>query len=89
MWVSHMIVVIDSGKHRCINQLHKLQLDGKIVNTSTIASKNVSNFQSQLNNCMNTQMDTEAGICCLEAKEIPHARQFNQPCSLHGKWLCQ
>ena len=40
------IVVIDSGKHQCI-QLHKLQLDGKIVNTSTIASGvDVSKFQS-------------------------------------------
>ena len=39
------IVVIDSGKHQRI-QLHKLQLDGKIVSTSTIASKDVSNFQS-------------------------------------------
>ena len=42
------IVVIDSGKHQLI-QLHKLQLDGKIVNISTIASKDVSNFQLQLN----------------------------------------
>ena len=39
------IVVIDSGKHQHI-QLHKLQLDGKIVNTSTIASKDVPIFQS-------------------------------------------
>ena len=39
------IVVIDSGKHQRI-QLHKLQLDGKIVSMSTITSKDVSNFQS-------------------------------------------
>ena len=39
------IVVIDSGKHQRI-QLHKLQLDGKIVSTSTITSKDVANFQS-------------------------------------------
>ena len=39
------IVVIDSGKHQRI-QLHKLQLDGKIVSMSTITSKDVLNFQS-------------------------------------------
>ena len=39
-------VVIDCGKHQR-TQLYKLQLDGKIVNTSTsFASKDVSNFQS-------------------------------------------
>ena len=37
------IVVIGSGKHI---QVDKLQFDGKIVNTSTITSKDVSKFQS-------------------------------------------
>ena len=39
------IVVIDSGKHQRI-QLYKVQLDGKIMNISTIPSKDMVNFQS-------------------------------------------